>query len=216
MTGARRPMRTDGEATRARILEAAGELFAEGGFAETTNKAIASRADVDHASINYHFGSRSGLYREVLVEAHRRMISVEDLTAIAEADVPPEEKLRGFIARIVAAVLDGQGWHGKVLSREILSPSSHLDVLPLSEIGAKMRIVLRILSGLTGLPPDDPALRRSLFSVLGPCAMLLVAAPRISPLADDVLTTPREVLVDHLCSFALGGLAAISARGARE
>ncbi|WP_240989179.1 CerR family C-terminal domain-containing protein [Salipiger mangrovisoli] len=203
-------MRTDGEATRARLLEAAGSLFAEHGFAETTNKAIAAEAEADIASINYHFRSRAGLYREVLVEAHRRIISVEELRAIAGSALPPEQKLRAFIARIIGQGLDGQGWHARVLSREVLSPSSHLDVLPVAEIGAKMEIMLRLLSEITGLAPDDPALRRSLFSVLGPCAMLVVAAPRITPLADDVLGMGPEVLVDHLCRFALGGLRAIS------
>ncbi|SDG05696.1 TetR/AcrR family transcriptional regulator [Alloyangia pacifica] len=211
MTRRPRPTRTDGEATRARLLEAAGRLFAAGGFAETTNTAIAAEAEADIASINYHFRSRAGLYREVLLEAHRRMITVDELTAIAETAIPPQEKLRAFIARIVEQGVQGQGWHARVLSREVLSPSSHLEFLPVSEIGAKMEIVLRILSEITGLAPQDPALRRSLFSVLGPCAMLLVAAPRISPLADDVLGTDRDVLVEHLCSFALGGLAAIAA-----
>ena len=45
MSKARRAVRTDGEATRNRILEAAGELFAAGGYAETTSKAIAARAE---------------------------------------------------------------------------------------------------------------------------------------------------------------------------
>ncbi len=58
-----RALRTDGEATYNRILETAGKLFATSGFAETSSKAIAAKAEVDLASINYHFGSRSGLYQ---------------------------------------------------------------------------------------------------------------------------------------------------------
>ena len=41
-----RGLRSDGEATRTRILEAAGELFATTGYAETSNKAIAAQAQV--------------------------------------------------------------------------------------------------------------------------------------------------------------------------
>ena len=58
-----RGLRSDGEATKTRILEAAGELFAATGYAETSNKDIAARAQVDLASINYHFGNRIDLYR---------------------------------------------------------------------------------------------------------------------------------------------------------
>jgi TetR/AcrR family transcriptional regulator, regulator of cefoperazone and chloramphenicol sensitivity len=61
-----RSLRADGEATRAKILESAGRLFAAQGYAEATSKEIAADADVDLASINYHFGSRSGLYLTVL------------------------------------------------------------------------------------------------------------------------------------------------------
>ena len=39
-------LRTDGQATRERILEAAGELFAADGYAQTTAKAVADRAKV--------------------------------------------------------------------------------------------------------------------------------------------------------------------------
>ena len=67
-----RGLRSDGEATRTRILEAAGELFATTGYAETSNKAIAAHAQVDLASINYHFGNRSDLYQAVLTEADRK------------------------------------------------------------------------------------------------------------------------------------------------
>ena len=41
-----RGLRSDGEATRTRILEAAGELFATTGYAETPNKAIAALASL--------------------------------------------------------------------------------------------------------------------------------------------------------------------------
>ena len=55
-----RGTRADGELTRTRILETAGQLFAAHGFAATPSKAIAAQAEVDLASINYHFGSRNG------------------------------------------------------------------------------------------------------------------------------------------------------------
>ena len=72
-----RVLRADGEVTRSRILEAAGELIALHGFAETPSKAIATQAGVDLASINYHFGSRGGLYQAVLIEAHLGRIQRE-------------------------------------------------------------------------------------------------------------------------------------------
>ncbi|KJK55369.1 TetR/AcrR family transcriptional regulator [Saccharothrix sp. ST-888] len=51
--------------TRARIAEAARELFVEHGYRGTTLRAVAAAAGVDQALISYHFGSKQGLFGEV-------------------------------------------------------------------------------------------------------------------------------------------------------
>ena len=209
MTREARALRIDGEATYRRILEAAGSLFAETGFAETTNTAIAARAEADLASINYHFGSRAGLYRATLLEAHRRILSLEDLEALAAADMSPSRKLKHLIAKFVLGATSREGWHARVLAREILAPSSHLRALPMPEISAKMEIALAILGEITAIPRDDPALIRCLMSVLAPCALLLVGPQNISPIPGAVLQMPRQALIDHLHRFAMGGLEAM-------
>lgn len=52
------------EATRARILEAALEIFAERGFAGASTRDIASRAGTNQGLITYHFQSKEALWRE--------------------------------------------------------------------------------------------------------------------------------------------------------
>jgi AcrR family transcriptional regulator len=95
-----RVVRSDGAATRTRILESAGKLFAENGFAQTPNKMVAERAGVDLASINYHFGSRDGLYQAVLVEAHRRFMRYEEISVIVASERTPEQKLHALLATL--------------------------------------------------------------------------------------------------------------------
>src|SRR5512139_2982341 len=51
--------------TRARILRAAEALFVEQGFADTSLRMITARAEVNLAAVNYHFGSKEELIREV-------------------------------------------------------------------------------------------------------------------------------------------------------
>lgn len=204
-----RVQRTDGEATYNRILEAAGELFASTGFAETTNKMIAAKAEVDLASINYHFGSRNGLYEAVLVEAHHRLVSIDSLQRLVSSDLPTRDKLRKLIEGLVQSAIRDQSWHARVLSREMLSPSSHLQVLQKKEIAGKLQSVLIVLSNITAIPVGDPALLRCLISVIAPCAMLLVVGRNVSPFADEIRRMPRQALVEHLYSFAIGGLDAI-------
>lgn len=70
--------------TADRILDAAESLFIENGFAATSMRAIATRAEVNLAAANYHFGSKKGLFAAVIhrrVEPinHKRLLLLEEL-----------------------------------------------------------------------------------------------------------------------------------------
>ena len=206
-----RGLRSDGEATKTRILEAAGELFAETGYAETSNKDIAARAQVDLASINYHFGNRSGLYQAVLAAAHGQLLGMADLQQLVGSESPPESKLRVLIEQLVAqAMQEPQAWQLRVLAREVLAPSSHLQVLFQDEALPKMLLVKRLLSEITGIPAEDPAVTRCLMNVITPCLMLLVGGRTFPGPLKEVFQMPPQMVADHLFHFAMGGLGAIA------
>lgn len=211
MSRAPRSARTDGEATRARILEAAGTLFAATGYAETTSKAVAARAEVDLASINYHFGNRGGLYQAVLGEAHRQIVDYSDLLQVADSDRSSEDKLRSLIELMVdRAMAEPESWYLSVLVRELLVPTSHLRRL-FQDVGLpKIAIMRRVLAEITGFADDDPALTRCLISVMLPCLMLLVGGHRLPGPLHEMIRMPRDEVVDHLYRFALGGLRAVA------
>lgn len=210
MNRPRRELRADGEATRARILEAAGELFAARRFAEATNKAIAARAGVDLASINYHFGSRSNLYQAVLAEADQRLVNFTDLRQLVDSDLPAASKLHVLIEWLVGASKgEPRAWHLQVLAREVLAPSSHLHVV-YRDVGLpRVMLVRRILSGITAIPENDPALTRCLLSIGAPCLMLLIGERSLPGAWQEIFQMPTQAVVDHLYRFALGGLEAI-------
>ncbi|MGE4292630.1 MAG: CerR family C-terminal domain-containing protein [Desulfovibrio sp.] len=52
---------TEGNVTRPRLIEAGTRLFGEHNGHEVSNRMLAREAGVNHAAINYHFGSREGL-----------------------------------------------------------------------------------------------------------------------------------------------------------
>ena len=51
--------------TRERILDVAERLFMETGYEATSMRAITGVAEVNLAAVNYHFGSKEALLREV-------------------------------------------------------------------------------------------------------------------------------------------------------
>lgn len=212
-----RELRADGEATRARILEAAGELFAARGFAEITNKAVAAQAKVDLASINYHFGNRERLYRSVLAEAHHRLVNLTDLQQLTDSDRSAKAKLRVLIKQIVELSREEpRPWHLGILAREALAPSSHLGVVLQDVALPKVSLVKRLLSEITGILVDDPALTRCLLSVGAPYMMLLVGGRTHPGSWRDVFQMPAEVVTNHLYQFTLGGLEAIGKEYGRQ
>jgi len=56
----------DGEDTRARVLQAAEELFAEKGFSGASLALISQRCGISDGLILHHFQSKQNLYRQVL------------------------------------------------------------------------------------------------------------------------------------------------------
>ncbi|GEM76936.1 hypothetical protein VSA01S_30480 [Vibrio sagamiensis NBRC 104589] len=52
--------------TKERILNAAEGLFAENGFNDTSLRTITGKANVNLASVNYHFGDKKTLVRAVI------------------------------------------------------------------------------------------------------------------------------------------------------
>jgi len=204
-------LRVDGKATRARIMEAAGELFAAHGFAQTSSKAIAAQAGVDAALINYHFGSYSGLYQAVLAEAHRRLIDFADLEQLAQSAIPAADKLKAVMRYLVQSALgESTPWHIPVLTSSLLAPSPQTDAVFQSQVNAKASIFIGILSEITGIEKTDPVLQRCLISVMAPGLWLQIGRRGMPGPVQELLKMPSEVLVEHLYQFSLAGLHAIS------
>lgn len=62
------PRPRDATATRAALLAAARELFAERGYAGTTVRGVADRAGVNQALLFRYFGSKGALFTEAVTE----------------------------------------------------------------------------------------------------------------------------------------------------
>ena len=142
--------RRDPEASRAAILEAAREVFAERGYARATIREIARRAGVTHGLVMRHFGSKE----QLLIEALPGPRAAADVVP-GDLATLPERVATAFVAGTESA---GRGEHAVVAL--IRSAASDEEVaVPLyaaveREITATFRDVLgpgsEVYAGLVG------------------------------------------------------------------
>lgn len=198
--------RKDGDATKALIIECAGSLIAQHGYAATTSKMICEKAQTNQAAVNYHFGSRDGLYMAVLEEVHRNLLSLNFLNELAASALTPMKKLEKFIDTFVAAIYSADNWYVRVWAREIVSPSPFLTQIISREALPKFNILKRIFSDILKLEPDDPALNVCMLSVMAPFVLIFLANWQIlGQVVSQIEITPEE-LVAQLKRFAFAGL----------
>jgi TetR/AcrR family transcriptional regulator len=110
--------------SQAAIFKAAAEEFAERGFEAAGVDRIAAHARVNKAMIYYHFGSKRGLYLEVL----RHMVRAVGARARAIADGPEsaDRKTDAWVAAIVEEAA-ARPWFPSIMLRELASGAPRFD-----------------------------------------------------------------------------------------
>src|SRR5277367_2860810 len=116
------PILLDG--TRTKLLDAAGQVFAESGFQGATVREICARAGVNIALVNYHFGDKLELYTEVL----RHSVGSSGNQGIRQAiasQAPPERAFRELIHAMLLKIYgsDRPGWHFRLMMHEFAQPT---------------------------------------------------------------------------------------------
>ena len=155
--------------TKARLLEGAGEEFAEKGFELARVRAICDRAGANLAAINYHFGDKEHLYVEVLREAHRCGLDPQEERF--DRQLSPAERLRTFIHHFLGRVLvmnQPEDWQHRLMLREMLSPTPFSEVLVREMIRPRFELVRGLMREICP-EADDRRLNALVFSVIGQC-----------------------------------------------
>ena len=139
------------ERTREALIEAAAGVFAEKGYEGGSVRDITRRAQANQAAINYHFGGKEGLYREVLRMAFAALKESDVLDTERLDSLEPTEALRLFVRQKLLPLLKRNvlARYIKILNWEILQRTDIFQDLAMAEnaslVTSAERLVRRFL-----------------------------------------------------------------------
>jgi len=204
--------------TRERILDAAEELVAEHGIADTSLRALTRHAGVNLAAVHYHFGSRDGLL-DALVERlaepinRDRREALERLERAGEGWPDAPAILCAFFHPVVALLLadDHHGRHdrlARLLARIESEPPGEVARLSRRHFGEVARLYVdALVEALPTLDRDVVAERFRLANAVFTAAFTGQPAPgcsaRVRPRHRDAVGQARDAI-----AFAIAGLCA--------
>ena len=200
-----KPLRSDGQEARTRLLDAALVLFADKGFAKTSTREIALAAQVNVASISYYFGDKAGLYRAVFTDP-RSNPSVEP----ASIDQPSQtlaESLRAMLNTFTEPMKNGVAMQNcmKLHIREMLEPTGLWQAEIDNNIKPAHMALVQMLCRHLGVTQPDDDVHRLAFSIAGLGMMLHVGTDVIQAIRPALIASPAAIdtYADHMLFAAL-------------
>ena len=206
--------------TRERILEAAGEVFAEQGFRHATVREICKKAAVNVAAVNYHFRDKESLYLAVLQYWRDEAFQNHPLELRMDEDQAPEAYLAAFVRSFLFRILDKgrPSWFWKLVAKEWVEPTSALDTLVEETIRPHFQFLASVVGRLIGPNADEETIRLCCLSVMSQCVFFVYAKGvivRLFPEA-DFTAEKIEAKAEHITRFCLNAIKAIGKNHAGE
>jgi TetR/AcrR family transcriptional regulator, regulator of cefoperazone and chloramphenicol sensitivity len=195
--------------TKARLLDAAGEEFAEKGFESARIRSICRRADANLAAAHYHFGDKEQLYVAAVLEAHR--CGMQNPPESAGREGTPAEQLRRyihyFLSNVVAMNRQKNTWHHALMLREMLAPTAASETLVREAIRPRFERLKEILRQACP-EADDLRLEALGLSVVGQCLHYKTAGAIIERVigTESYQALDLDYLTDHISGFCLAAL----------
>lgn len=201
-----------GGQTRERLLDVAERLFASRGFAATSVRRITREAACNLAAVNYHFGSKLGLYQEVFrrrLEAVRdqRLAAIRKAAAIQPGPGALEEVLQIFATSFIEPLVgESQGRTlTELMGREMLDPHLPPEMFR-GEIAGPVQQAFTEALCRTAPGLSVEAARLCVQSITGQLVQTAQRVRRQS--AAPAAGPPLTVVVDHIVRFSAAGVRA--------
>jgi AcrR family transcriptional regulator len=194
--------------TRTRLLDAAGQVFAESGFQAATVREICAQAGVNIALVNYYFGDKLELYTAVLrysLGGTKNKIIQSALNGAISPEAALRELIRAMVDRICGP---GPAWHVRLVVHELAQPTPAMACV----IDEAMRPIYdrfrELIGAILKLPRDHDTTRLCTSSVIAQIVHYAHSRHVISRLWPELALTPERVsqIATHIGDFSLAYL----------
>ncbi|NVK56059.1 MAG: TetR/AcrR family transcriptional regulator [Alteromonadaceae bacterium] len=200
--------------TKARIIDAAENLFAEQGYGQTSMREITASANVNLASVNYHFGSKKNLIQAVL----KRYFDVlmPQIDEALEALIPSvgrrgvDQVLQSLMEPLInlnAVRPNGTEVFVQLLGKGYTESQGHLRTFIMGSYGATVQRLLAMLrTALPAVPADELFWR--LHFAIGSFVFSMASSQALTDIAKADYQQDIDIadVIAHLVPFVAQGI----------
>ena len=202
---------TKSKNTQKQLFEAGIKVFADKGYRDATVREICKEAGAANINaVNYYFGSKEKLYREIL----NKIFSAYDRFDQEDwENKTPREQLRSMIKNFCVMLYKNNAFASDITSifiTEMTQPSPFIEELVDTYNRPRIKRHLKMFRNLLGPGATDAMARDCLVSVAGQLLYYSFAWPVFSRLFPDYSTDERyEQWAAHVFEFSMGGIQAV-------
>lgn len=195
---------------RTDILNAALKLFSEFGFEGTSTRQIAKESGANMAMINYYFGSKEGVFLEIMEDKISGFKS--QLDQINEEQIPAKEKLLKVVDRYATRIFSNITFH-KMMHRELSLTQRPEVFTQIKDAMATNRLVIEkiIEKGIAEGIFRDIDVRMTIASIMGTITLIATSPSKVDDKVDLSNEKQKEALrkrmVNHLQDLIITHLA---------
>ena len=182
---------------RTDILRAAEKLFAEFGYEGTSTRQISKESGANMAMINYYFGSKEGVFLEIMED--RISGFKTHLDQIAEEPIPAKEKLLMVVEQYAKRIFSNVCFH-KMMHRELsLTQRPEMFTQIKEAMAQNLNVIESIInSGIKDGHFRQVDVRMIIVSIMGTISMVATSPNKVIPDADfDIKNDEQRAILEE-------------------
>ncbi len=187
---------------KARLLEAAIDVFGKEGFSGATTRMIARRAGVNISAIPYYFGGKEGLYRAVVVHIAEKVQTalqnaLAEIERYGDAAHSSSQKASALLDSLLAQIIDFMLGSPeaprfvRIVLREQLDPSAAYQIIYAKFMSPIIDAIAKLLGAAAGIRDFREAHLRAL-AIMGQVMSFRIARETLVRMLDIDGYSPAE------------------------